>query len=397
MGVYHIPKHVCLALIALIVLGVSLVQIQASTSGPSLEKSVSSHAKNEISNNVEEYDFVEMGRLRAKFESILSSELSSMNLDEKFATKRPAAPLQNEHGRMVPDQTSLSGMTMKETGPADAKVEHEVIFQVRQLNKHLLLPKLLEVSSPRMERPHYTRDEVGKLTSNPTATSAVENFLKAHGDRIIKYDLGPYGEYIRATATVETWSELLNANFRSFEISYDYFENVVMEAPKKLIRALSYSLPTFLVEHVEVVRNTVQILPRRTLVPKPYDDPLEYVGEDSEGQTNLRSSKHAQKKKNGQSDCPVGTFFSRRTGECKNDVVTPDSLNTAYGIPNNEGGVKKASQGILSMIDDNVSPADLETFSNRFGKLKKSTFHSQIVLTPMNVCFCSPKFLLTHS
>ena len=99
--------------------------------------------------------------------------------------------------------------------------------------------------------------------------------MKSHSDKIIKYDMGPYGEYIRATATVGTWSELLNANFRSFEVTYDYFENVVMEAPKKLVRALSYSLPMFLVEHVEVVRNTVQILPRRTLVPKPYNDPLE--------------------------------------------------------------------------------------------------------------------------
>ena len=151
-----------------------------------------------------------------------------------------------------------------------------------------------------MERKHYTRDEVGKLTSNPKASKAVEDYLKSHGDKIISYDMGPYGEYIKATAKVSVWSELLNANFRQFEITYDYFENVVMEAPKKMIRALSYSLPDFLVDHVECVRNTVQLLPRRTLQPKAdLSDPLEMVTKSSLRKKNKKALSHK--------DCPVGT------------------------------------------------------------------------------------------
>lgn len=345
---YHVYVYIIVVLLA------ASKTALASGMG-SLEKTISSAIPTNI-----DFDFVEMGRMRAKFTSIESSEFSSMKMDEIYKPKKSAKPLVNEHGRIIPDQTALSGMSMSETGAADPDAEHTVVFQVRQLNKHLLLPKLLEVSSPRMERKHYTREEVGELTSNPKASKAVEDFLKSHGDKIISYDMGPYGEYIKATAKVSVWSELLNANFRQFEITYDYFENVVMEAPKKLVRALSYSLPTFLVDHVECVRNTVQILPRRTLQPKAdMSDPLEVVTKSS-----LRKQ---HKKKLSDTDCPVGTFMSSRTGECKSDVITPQSLYTVYGIPDPSGGEEKASQGILSMIDDNVSPDDLKVFSERFG------------------------------
>lgn len=201
--------------------------------------------------------------------------------------------------------------------------------------------------------------------------------------------MGPYGEYIKATAKVSVWAELLNANFRQFEITYDYFENVVMEAPKKMIRALSYSLPTFLVDHVECVRNTVQILPRRTLQPKAdMSDPLELVTK-----SNLRKK---NKKSLSDSDCPVGTFKSSRTGECKSDVITPQSLYTVYGVPDPSGDEEKASQGILSMIDDNVSPDDLEVFSKRFGITNNPIKHligghdsSRICLDDFNKTMCA--------
>ena len=51
-----------------------------------------------------------------------------------------------------------------------------------------------------MKRKHYTRDEVAEITANPEASEAVERFLKKQGNGVISYDMGPYGEYIRAKA-----------------------------------------------------------------------------------------------------------------------------------------------------------------------------------------------------
>merc|ERR1719353_1814253 len=224
----------------------------------------------------------------------------------------------------------------------------------------------MEVSSPRMKRPHYSRDQVAEITSNPEASAAVEEFLQGQGDSIVSYDMGPYGEYIRATAKVSVWSELLNAEFRVFQVTYDEFENAMKEAPKRLIRALSYSLPMHLASHVEAVRNTVEILPRRSLI---YHNPNEILipPTNMEAMTKKHKSKNSNRKMLADDACPDGQFKSMHTGQCKTDVVVPETLNMAYGIKSNSGGYRNASQGILSMIDDNVSPEDLSTFSERFG------------------------------
>jgi len=104
-----------------------------------------------------------------------------------------------------------------------------------------------------------------------------------------------------------------------------------------------------------------------------------------------KNSKGMTDKKGGDNDdvevlkCPDDAFPSMRTGQCKFNVVMPDTINTAYGVSSNVG-FNKASQGnlltlstlatrffiyvatgILSMIDDVVSPADLLTFQKKFG------------------------------
>ena len=129
---YHVYVYIIVVLLA------ASKTALASGMG-SLEKTISSAIPTNI-----DFDFVEMGRMRAKFTSIESSEFSSMKMDEIYKPKKSAKPLVNEHGRIIPDQTALSGMSMSETGAADPDAEHTVVFQVRQLNKHLLLPKLLE-------------------------------------------------------------------------------------------------------------------------------------------------------------------------------------------------------------------------------------------------------------
>jgi len=45
----------------------------------------------------------------------------------------------------------------------------------------------------------------------------------------------------------------------------------------------------------------------------------------------------------------------------------PKTINEAYGIPQNSGGNKSASQGIVSMIGDTFSLRDLQAFSHNFG------------------------------
>ena len=327
--------------------------------------------KSEGDKDVEEVTFIEMGRMKAEFQRGEEWSKDLRKYEELFKTKKPARPLRDvdDDGKKIPLSTKLSGMLINEMGAAPDDEAHEVVFQVKQKGKEYLHDFLMDVSAPRKKRPHYTRDEVAEITSNPEASEAVESFLQAQGENVISYDMGPYGEYIRATAKISVWSELLNADFRIFRVTYDEFENAMKESPRRLIRALSYSLPIYLASHVETVRNTVEILPRRSLI---YHNPSEILIPPS----NLKA-KHDKKKNKkmkeskhhflADDDCPDGQFKSLHTGKCKSDVVVPKTLNMAYGISSNSGGYRNASQGILSMIDDNVSPEDLEVFSNRFG------------------------------
>lgn len=358
------------------------------------------------------HSFVPMGNIRAKYRSIAPDPREGHLEDADFLV-----PASGSRPRVTEEMVQLTGVDLLEVGEAPPDELHEVVFQVRQKNKHLLLPMLLEVSAPRMERPFYSKDEVAKLTANPDASAAVESFLKAQGNDIKSYDMGPYGEYIKATAPVSVWSKLLNANFREFVVFFDEFDNVLNEPTKRLIRALEYSLPNFLVEHVEVVRNTVQVLPRRTLRPMSYE-PLDF--------TELKSAKDkaflaakakvdaAQKKKTSlhtkkrsaanndplknnpelsNGDCPPLTFRKLSTGECMSDVTVPTTINDAYQIPDNTGS-PHVSQGILSMIDDVVSPDDLKLFQTRFNLPEKPIDyilggHSSDALCQTNQSLCA--------
>ena len=53
--------------------------------------------------------------------------------------------------------------------------------------------------------------------------------------------------------------------------------------------------------------------------------------------------------------CPDGQFKSMHTGQCKSDVVVPETLNMAYGIKSNSGGYRNASQGKHCFIISNRS------------------------------------------
>ena len=218
----------------------------------------------------------------------------------------------------------------------------------------------------------------------------------------------------------------------------------------RLIRALSYSLPMSLAEHVEIVRNTCEILPRRGLLPAPIPDQALHkitkidTRRLSEEEKNKQEKDHEKREKEkkmkkeeiklmkekeeknktkkleeereekrkeekrqdegkvinnkhdsneAEDDCPSGAFKSISTGKCRTDVTTPQTLNIAYGIDSNSGGRPDASQGILSMIDDNVSPQDLVTFSERFDIPSNPILHLEGGHADSSLCF-SNRFLL---
>jgi tripeptidyl-peptidase-1 len=141
-----------------------------------------------------------------------------------------------------------------------------------------------------------------------------------------------YNEYVSAVATISTWEILFNTTFHSFEHT---IIDEVLNVEKTVVyyRALSYSLPNSLIDHVSAVFNTVQFPDRFNSFP-----------------TNLVVKEYKSNAK----------FSTQATG-----YATPSLINQVYAIKNNTGN-QLVSQAIYAALGQSFSPADLTKFQQQY-------------------------------
>ena len=161
-----------------------------------------------------------------------------------------------------------------------------------------------------------TRDEVAELTANPEATNAITSFLKSKN---INSKSTLKGEYITASATVQQWEELLQAEFYSYQ-------HESKNVKKAVERANSYVLPKELVDHVDAVFNLVNL----PAIQRPV--PFKSLRDDPNAST---------------------------------DVIVPAKINSYYNVTSNKGN-KFVSQSVFESLDQNYSPSDLKQFQDQY-------------------------------
>jgi tripeptidyl-peptidase-1 len=207
----------------------------------------------------------------------------------------------------------------KQGNKAQENAYHEVVFAIKQQNLEQLEKLWYEVSDPKNSKfgQFLSREEVATLTANSKATEFVTNYLIAHGVTITRKT--PHGEYIKARARVGTWENLLATQFFEFR----------PENPQKksVLRALEYSLPVELTEHVQGVFNTVHF--PNVIAPKAKHEAL-------------------------------------TSGPGVRKTITPASLNEYYHIPSNTGN-NLASQSLYESLEQYYSPNDLSQFESSYG------------------------------
>lgn len=221
-------------------------------------------------------------------------------------------------GKFVHKEKSLveKRSDFKNVGYSADEENHEVVFAVQQQNLDKLESLLFEVSNPKSSEygKFLNRQQVANLTSNALATDAVKAFLKEHGASVVK--TAPYGEFITAVGPISLWEKLFATTFFSFK----------QDGKDAINRAMHYSLPMEIAEHVAAVFNTVQF-------------PLEVA------------DKLPMKKK--------------VEGEVGSGSATPAFLNSYYNIDSNTGSMK-ASQSLYESLGQYYSPADLTQFQNTY-------------------------------
>lgn len=113
---------------------------------------------------------------------------------------------------------TMKGRThFKVKSKADKELMHEVVIAVKQRNLIKLDKMLMDRSSPKS--PNYqkwlTNDEISEMTANPDGAKAVLDWLNS-------FNLTPTWEsknldYLKVTASIAVWEELLNTEFHTFE------------------------------------------------------------------------------------------------------------------------------------------------------------------------------------
>ncbi len=108
----------------------------------------------------------------------------------------------------------------------------------------MLEESLIKVSTP--GSPQYgqylTKEEVGRLIQNPTATNAITNYLKKKGANI-QY-ISENADWITASAPIRLWEDVFHTHF--YEHRHDEWNG-------KIYRAKEYYLPLELHDHVSTV------------------------------------------------------------------------------------------------------------------------------------------------
>ncbi len=127
---------------------------------------------------------------------------------------------------------------------------HTVVIAIKNRNIDNIQEHLKEVSNPLSQHygKHLTAEEVAELSVNQDSFKEINKYLEFEGIMVLKTSRNK--GYITAEAPVSKWEEVFGNEFHLFKQT-DLKNG-------HLVRAVEYSLPDILVEHVEAVFNVVQ-------------------------------------------------------------------------------------------------------------------------------------------
>jgi len=225
---------------------------------------------------------------------------------------------------------------------------HEIIFCIKQKNREYIEKLIYEVSSPRSPKygKHLSRQEVADLTTDIVATNAVIDYLKSKN---IEYFVTTYGEYIKATATIETWENILQTKFDKY---YNDDGNFIHRSSNREV-----TIPSELSNHVQHIL-------------KINDFPLQ----------NYNKVLNHRKSQTKNSKSQMNTVNSNYP-ECKGfvDIACLQEFYAINPTDINQFGNSTVRQAVYESLNQTFSMADLTTFQQQH----------QVSVNPVNEVYCN--------
>ncbi|EKM58673.1 uncharacterized protein PHACADRAFT_89753 [Phanerochaete carnosa HHB-10118-sp] len=226
------------------------------------------------------------------------------------------------------------------TGAAAVDTELQLRIALVQNNPEGLIDALYDVSTPTSSSygQHLSKEEVEKFVAPAAQTSETVNaWLDQAG--VNATPISPAGDWLSITVPVGQANELFDADFAVYTHS---------ETGKQTIRTMSYSIPSELEGHIDLVHPTITFpssISLRPVVSTPSG--LERRGID-----------------------PLAS--------CSTSAVTPACVQSLYGIPATKATQSSNQLGVSGFIEQFANQADLTTFLNTLRPdLKGATFALQ--------------------
>ncbi|TDL17434.1 family S53 protease-like protein [Rickenella mellea] len=220
-----------------------------------------------------------------------------------------------------------SGFVAK--GPAAPDTQLSLRIALVQSDTAGLEAALLDVSTPSSANygNHLSKEEVEEFVK-PSADSVakVNEWLSSNGLKATT--ISPAGDWLSVSMPVKQANELLGADFTVF---------AHQDTGKEAVRTLSYSIPTALKGHLDLVHPTITFPNPRSILPV-VSSPITSI-------SNISSA--------------------AVPASCASQV-TPACLQALYGIPTTRATQSSNGLGVSGFISQFANKADLKTFLGKF-------------------------------
>ncbi|KAF8575000.1 family S53 protease [Ramaria rubella] len=256
-----------------------------------------------------------------------------------FATLGCTNPIANN--LILHEQITIAPLGYTLTGPAVDTTSINLRIALASNDVPGLEKALYDVSTPGNDLygQHLSKEEVESYVAPTSETlSAVNTWLNSNG--VEASNASSAGDWITTSMPVSKANTLFGAEFSVF---------THQETGKQTIRTLSYSIPSYLKGHIDLVHPT-------TTFPSNVRGPTTFV------------------------PTKANNLTARATvpASC-NDVITPSCLQSIYGIPATKAVNSNNRLGIAGFDDEWAETSDLAIFlkANRPDLLSTTTFTVQ--------------------
>ncbi|EJD43708.1 subtilisin-like protein [Auricularia subglabra TFB-10046 SS5] len=226
-------------------------------------------------------------------------------------------------------------------------MEHKIDLRIglKQHNLDTLIDTLYDVSNPLSPAygKHLSKEQVEALVApHPTTVSIVEDWLATHGIAPSSCSRSPAGDWLYVTVPVSQAERMLDTK-------YNVFHNGA--SGNRIVRALSYSLPRLLHDHIDVVQPTTMFgrLHEMRATSFIQSEGFQAATPDAEPERPIRPGQ-----------------LATLPASC-NRTITPTCLRILYAT---DGYVPAATNvnklGVAGYLGEFANDADLQTFFRTF-------------------------------